>query len=100
MGRSRTWWTAGADHIVSDTVAATTTVVRDYYVDLHNIRHVHPLVVEVNATDRRERADGYVQTYRVRDRVPLGPVTMPITYTARVDVPSRGDVRTQARQFP
>ena len=100
MGRIRTWLTGSADHVVSDTVAAPTAVVRDFYVDLHNIREVHPLVVEVRETDRRERADGYVQTYRVRDRIPLGPVTMPITYTARVDVPNHGDVRTEARQFP
>jgi hypothetical protein len=100
MSRGGTWWTGSADHIVSDTVAAKTQVVRDFYVDLHNIRQVHPLVVEVRETDRLERADGYVQTYRVRDRIPLGPVTMPITYTARVDVPDSGDVRTEARQFP
>ncbi len=39
-------------------------------------------------------------TYRVRDRIPLGPLTMPITYWARVQVPTDGDVITEARQFP
>lgn len=89
-----------ADRTVSDVVAAKPALVRDFYVDLHNIRHVHPLVVEVRAVNRRERVDGYVQTYRVRDRIPLGPVRMPIVYTARIDVPRHGDVHTEARQFP
>jgi hypothetical protein len=100
MARGERWWTGHAERSVSDTVSARVELVRDFYVDLNNIRLVHPLVVEVMATDRRERADGYVQTYRVRDRIPLGPVTMPITYTARLDVPGSGDVRTEARQFP
>lgn len=100
MGRNGRWWTGCADRTVSDTVSAKPELVKDFYVDLNNIREVHPLVVEVRSVDRQERADGYVQTYRVRDRIPLGPVTMPITYTARLDVPNSGDVLTQARQFP
>jgi hypothetical protein len=94
------WWTGCAERTVSDIIAAKPEVVRDFYVDLRNIRHVHPLVVEVRTVDRREGVDGYVQTYRVRDRIPLGPVRMPIVYTARLDVPRSGDVRTEARQFP
>lgn len=100
MVRGERWWTGHVERSVSDTVSARVEVVRDFYVDLNNIRLVHPLVVEVMATDRRERTDGYVQSYRVRDRIPLGPVTMPITYIARLDVPDSGDVRTEARQFP
>jgi hypothetical protein len=30
----------------------------------------------------------------------LGPLSMGITYWARVDVPAQGDVVTEARQFP
>ena len=67
MAHGARWWTGRADRTVSDVVAARSELVRDFYVDLHNIRHVHPLVVEVRAIDRRERVDGYVQTYRVRD---------------------------------
>jgi hypothetical protein len=100
MARGGRWWSGRADRAVSDVVAAKPELVRDFYVDLHNIRHVHPLVVDVRVIDRQERPDGYVQTYRVRDRIPLGPVTMPITYTARLDVPRHGDVHTEARQFP
>jgi hypothetical protein len=74
--------------------------VRDFYVDLDNIMTVHPLVVSVQSTARTQTADGYAQTYRVRDRLRLGPITLGIAYTARLRVPVHGDVRTEARQFP
>ena len=50
--------------------------------------------------ERRASADGYQQTYRVHDRIPLGPLSLPITYWASVEVPVHGDVITEARQFP
>ena len=74
--------------------------VRAHYVDLNNIKDVHPLVVSVESLSRIDTADGYVQVYRVRDRIPLGIITLPITYTARLEVPLDGPVLTQARQFP
>jgi hypothetical protein len=49
---------------------------------------------------RSQTDDGYQHTYRVRDRIPLGPLSMPITYWAQVRVPADGDVFTEARQFP
>ena len=70
------------------------------YVDLDNIKQVHPLVVAVRATQRRQTADGYVQTYRVQDRIPMGPLRLPISYVARLHVPDTGDVTAEARQFP
>jgi ligand-binding SRPBCC domain-containing protein len=85
---------------VSDVVAAPPDEVRDFYVDLDNIKLVHPLVVSVQSISRTETADGYTQTYRVRDRIPLGPVALGITYTAGVRVRAHGDVITEARQFP
>ena len=51
-------------------------------------------------TARSETADGYVQTYRVRDRIPLGPFTLRTSYVARLYVPVSGDVIAEARQFP
>jgi len=36
----------------------------------------------------------------VRDRIPLGPLSIRITYWASVEVPIDGDVITEARQFP
>lgn len=74
--------------------------VRDFYVDLNNIRLVHPLVVSVRSTSRIETAAGYLQSWRVQDRIPLGPFTVRTSYTARLDVPGSGDVVTEARQFP
>ncbi len=47
-----------------------------------------------------EGAEGYVQTYRVSDRIPLGPLTLPTTNVARVRVPADGDVTAEAHQFP
>ena len=45
-------------------------------------------------------ADGYVQTYRVSDRIPLGPLRLRSSYVARLSVPVTGDVSSEARQFP
>ncbi|WP_029114101.1 SRPBCC family protein [Mycobacterium sp. URHB0044] len=100
MNSGNSWWIAGAERTVSDVVPAPPDVVRAFYVDLDNIKHVHPLVVSVQSTARTDTADGYAQTYRVRDRIPLGPFTLGIAYTARLWVPVHGDVRTEARQFP
>lgn len=91
---------ARAERTVSEEIPAPPDEVRDFYVDLDNIKQVHPLVVAVRATDRRETADGYVQSYRVQDRIPLGPLRLPISYVARLHVPNTGDVTAEARQFP
>jgi hypothetical protein len=94
------WWVARAERTVSEEIPAPPNEVRDFYVDLDNIKQVHPLVVAVRATDRRETADGYVQSYRVQDRIPLGPLRLPISYVAQLHVPNTGDVTAEARQFP
>ena len=91
---------ARAERSVSEQIPAPPDEVRDFYVDLNNIRRVHPLVVAVRATDRRQTADGYVQSYRVQDRIPLGPLHLRISYVARLHVPNIGDVTAEARQFP
>ncbi len=91
---------ARAERSVSEEIPAPPDEVRDFYVDLNNIRRVHPLVVAVRATDRRQTADGYAQSYRVQDRIPLGPLHLPISYVARLHVPDIGDVTAEARQFP
>ncbi len=94
------WWVARAERTVSEEIPAPPNAVRDFYVDLDNIKRVHPLVVAVRATDRRQTADGYVQSYRVQDRIPLGPLHLRISYVARLHVPDTGDVTAEARQFP
>jgi hypothetical protein len=94
------FWISHAAHTLTEEIPAAPDQVRDFYVDLDNIKVVHPLVVSVQTISRNETADGYVQTYRVRDRIPLGMFALRVSYWARVEVPARGDVITEARQFP
>jgi len=96
----RTWLTVTASREVSVEVPAPPREVRDFYVDLHNIALIHPLVVSVTTVARTSTPDGYVQTYRVRDRIPLGPIILGTRYVARLHVPTDGDVTAEARQFP
>jgi hypothetical protein len=93
-------WIAHAERTISEDIPAPPDAVRDFYVDLDNIKDLHPLVVSVEVLSHDQTADGYQKTYRVRDRIPLGPLSMRITYWARVQVPLQGDVLTEARQFP
>ena len=94
------FWIAHAAETLTEEIPATPDKVRDFYVDLDNIKVAHPLVVSVQTISRSETADGYVQTYRVRDRIPLGAFAIRNSYWARVKVPVHGDVLTEARQFP
>jgi hypothetical protein len=91
---------ARAQRTVSEEIPAPPAAVRDFYVDLDNIKKVHPLVVAVRAIHREQTADGYVQSYRVQDRIPLGPLNLRIGYLARLHVPNTGDVTADAFQFP
>ena len=93
-------WITHAAETLTEEIPAPPDQVRDFYVDLDNIKVVHPLVVSVQTTERSQTADGYQQTYRVRDRIPLGPFAIGITYVARLQVPVHGDVITEAHQFP
>jgi Polyketide cyclase / dehydrase and lipid transport len=96
------WWVAHAERTLSEDVPAPPDQVRDYYVDLDNIKLVHPLIVSVEVTSHTQTPDGHRQSYRVVDRIPLGPFTMQITYEARLDVPTAVDrpVQTEADQSP
>jgi hypothetical protein len=94
------WWIAHAERTLTEEVPAPPEAVRDFYVDLDNINIVHPLIVSVQTISRTETSDGYLHSYRVVDRIPLGPLTLKITYTARLQVPAHGDVLTEADQFP
>ncbi len=94
------WWIAHTEKTLSEDVPARPDEVREFYVDLDNIKIVHPLIVSVQATSRTETPEGYLQSYRVVDRIPLGPFTMRITYRARLHVRTDGDVLTEADQSP
>jgi hypothetical protein len=94
------WWTVHAERTLSEHVPAPPDAVRDFYVDLDNIKLVHPLIVSVETVSRSATPDGYQQSYRVVDRIPLGPLTIRTSYRARLRVPARGDVLTEADQSP
>ncbi|HET9892230.1 MAG TPA: SRPBCC family protein [Mycobacterium sp.] len=94
------WWTVHAERTLSEHVPAPPDAVRDFYVDLDNIKLVHPLIVSVETLSRGETPEGYQHTYRVVDRIPLGPLTIRTSYQARLRVPARGDVLTEADQSP
>lgn len=89
-----------AERVISEVIAAAPDVVRDFYVDLDNLRTLHPLILTVQRTARTVGPDGHVASYRVRDRIPLGRIIFPVTYTATLHVPAVGEVWTEARQFP
>ncbi len=93
-------WYTHTERTLTEEVPAPPDEVRDFYVDLNNVRLVHPLIVSVEVVSRSETADGYLQTYRVVDRIPLGPFTVKVTYRARLRVPAVGDVLTEADQSP
>jgi hypothetical protein len=94
------WWIAHTEKTLSEDVPGPLDQVRDFYVDLDNIKLVHPLIVSVQATSRTETPDGYLQSYRVVDRIPLGPFTIKTAYRARLHVRADGDVMTEADQSP
>ena len=93
-------WITRVERTLYEDVPGPPGDVRAFYADLDNIKLVHPLVVSVRTLDRSETSDGYVQTYRVSDRIPLGPLRLRTSYVARLHVPAAGDVSTDARQFP
>lgn len=94
------WWIARAERTLTEEVAAPPDEVRSFYVDPDNLKVVHPLIVSVEELSRSEDAGGYQRSYRVVDRMTLGPIAFQFTYRARFDVPLKGDVQTEAYQSP
>lgn len=94
------WWIAQGHRTLAHDVPASPDEVRDFYVDLDNLKLVHPLIVSVRADSRVQMPDGYRQSYRVVDRIPLGPLTLRTSYVARLHVRDGGDVLTEADQWP
>ena len=89
-----------AERTLAEEIPAAPEDVRSFYVDLGKIADIHPLVVSVRTVARQGTADGYRQTYRIKDVVPLGFLRLPVTYTAELDVPDDGPVTARSRQFP
>ena len=95
-----TWLIVHGEHTLTQDVSAPPDDVRDFYVNLDNIKLVHPLIDSVHRLSRRESSTGYEQSYRVVDRVPVGPFTLRVTYQARLHVCADGGVLTEADQWP
>jgi hypothetical protein len=93
-------WITTVERTLAEDVPGRPDDVRAFYADLDNITLVHPFVVAVRTIDRSDTADGYEQTYRVTDRIPVGPWRLRATYVAHLHVPRTGDISTDARQFP
>jgi hypothetical protein len=93
-------WIVDREQTLSEEIPAPPDEVRDFYVDLNNMKVVHPLIVSVRMVSRSNTPDGYIQTYRIRDRIPLGKLAIRVSYRARLHVRVNGDVITEARQFP
>ncbi len=54
--RPVSWWLVSAQRTLTEDISAAPDQVRDFYVDLNNIKRVHPLVVAVRSTGRDENA--------------------------------------------
>ena len=93
-------WMCRARFELSREVPGTPDDVRTFYTDLANMKLVYPLVVAVELVGDRHDSQGHHRDYRVRDRIPFGPLTLAVTYNATVLVAPDGVVHTEARQFP
>lgn len=86
--------------MVVEDIPAPPAEVRAYYVDLKNLAALHPLIVSVNTISDSVTDGVHETTYRIKDRVPVGLLTLPVTYTAIMRVPVDGPVTSRALQFP
>ncbi|OSC42084.1 SRPBCC family protein [Mycobacterium decipiens] len=93
-------WIAHVERTLIEEVPAPPEEVREFYADLDNIRLVHPLIQSVRLLARSETLGGCQRSYRVVDRIPLGPFAMQVAYHAHLSVTSHGEVHTEAAQFP
>ncbi|MUL67803.1 polyketide cyclase / dehydrase and lipid transport [Mycobacterium sp. CBMA 234] len=93
-------WIVRSRFELREEVPATPDAVRAFYTDLNNMKVVHPLVVAVDCLVDRQDADGRRRVYRVRDRIPFGPLTLSVAYRATVLIGPDGVVHTEAYQFP
>ena len=88
------------ERMVVEDIPAPPAEVRAYYVDLKNLAALHPLIVSVNTISDSVTDGVHETTYRIKDRVPVGLLTLPVTYTAIMRVPGDGPETSRALQFP
>ena len=97
------WWLNRSEHELTEVVPAAPDAVQAFYADLDNLRQLHPLIVSVRRVAHTDTPDGYRRTYRVRDRIPLGPLALPISYRTELQLHRSATaprVDADARQFP
>ena len=66
-------WIAHAERTISEEIPAPPDEVRDFYVDLDNIKDFTSAGGVGEAAGTQLDAKDNQKTYRVRDRIPLGP---------------------------
>lgn len=93
-------WLSRSRFELREEVPGTPDEVRTFYADLANMKLVHPLVVAVDCLADQQDVRGRRRDYRVRDRIPFGPLSLRVTYRATVLIAPDGVVHTEARQFP
>lgn len=93
-------WLSRSRFELREGVPGTPDEVRTFYTDLANMKLVHPLVVAVDRLADQQDVRGRRRDYRVRDRIPFGPLSLRVTYRATVLIAPDGVVHTEARQFP
>jgi hypothetical protein len=88
-----------ADRILSEGVPAQPAEVRDYCVDLSRIPEINPRG-SIRAVRRQTSADDGHDVYQVRDGISLGLLTVPLFYTARLQVPVAGALSAEIFPMP
>jgi hypothetical protein len=72
---------------------------RDFLVDLRNHAPLHPLIESIDEIEPSREWPG-ARSYRVVDRIPVGPFTLKATYVATLEPVSEREVHGHARQSP
>ncbi|MGC9665493.1 SRPBCC family protein [Planosporangium sp. 12N6] len=91
----------GTTHLeITATVPGPAAAVRDWFCDITNLTHVHPLVVGVRRQRQTVESGTTVTDYLVTDRMAVAGRRVRFTYRVRVSAPAQGPVRMLARQFP
>ena len=87
--------------VITATIPGRAEEVRAWYLDLTNLRRVHPLIVAVRQVGTALEADGTAITdYLVTDRMVVAGLRIRFTYRVRMSAPPDGPVATLARQAP
>src|SRR5689334_21930405 len=87
--------------VITATVPGRPEAVRAWYLDLTNLRQVHPLIVAVRRVGTDLAADGTAITdYLVTDRMAVAGLRLRFTYRVRMSAPPDGPIATLARQAP